>query len=69
MVCKMVSMEERDKEEAQRNNEYYNIQYKGAGEGVVGLNQKTSEKRKNRYVMSTIDPEVAINIAQENLYN
>jgi len=55
MVCKMVSMEERDKEEAQRNNEYYNIQYKGAGEGVVGLNQKTSEKRKNRYVMSTRD--------------
>ena len=27
------------------------IQYKGAGEGVkVGLNQKTSERRKNRYV-------------------
>ena len=56
MVCKMVSMEERNKGEVQRINEVYNIQYKGAGEGVkVGLNQKTSERRKNRYVISTRD--------------
>ena len=35
MVCKMVSMEERNKGEVQRINEVYNIQYKGAGEVVV----------------------------------
>ena len=35
-------------------DEDYNIQHKGAGEGVkVGLNQKTGEKRKSRYVMFT----------------